>query len=94
MIWASPSHIALAIWVRVRVTGDAHIATILGMRMPKTLGCPYHCHTEREINKSVPTEESKIHKLFHADVSKRNLPFFREDCCVMFFYEAKSAQET
>ena len=24
-IWASPSHITLAIWVRVRVTGDAHI---------------------------------------------------------------------
>ena len=25
LIWASPSHIASAIWVGVRVTGDAHI---------------------------------------------------------------------
>ena len=40
-----PSHITLAIWVRVRVrvTGDAHITRILGMGMPKTLGCPHHC---------------------------------------------------
>ena len=52
VIWASPSHIALAIWVRVRVTGDAHIATILGMRMPKMLGCPYH----RAWNKQISTD--------------------------------------
>ena len=47
VIWASPSHITLAIWVRVRVrvTGDAHIARILGMGMLKTRGYPYHCHT-------------------------------------------------
>ena len=36
MIWVSPSHITLAIWVRVsisvRVTGDAHITRVLGMR--------------------------------------------------------------
>ena len=42
VIWASPSHITLAIWVRVRVTGDAHITRVLGMGMPKTRGCPYH----------------------------------------------------
>ena len=40
VIWASPSHITVAIWVRVRVTGDAHITRVLGM--PKTRGCPYH----------------------------------------------------
>ena len=41
VIGASPSHITLAIWVRV--TGDAHITRCLGMGMPKTRGCPYHC---------------------------------------------------
>ena len=35
VILASPSHVTLAIWVRV--TGDAHITRVLGM------GCPYHC---------------------------------------------------
>ena len=34
VIWASPSHTALAIWVRVRVTGDAHITRGLGMGVP------------------------------------------------------------
>ena len=50
MIWASPrfghpysqnrsdmgtpSHITLAIWVTVRVTGDAHITRVLGIGMP------------------------------------------------------------
>ena len=41
VIGASPSHITLAIWVRV--TGDAHITRCLRMGMPKTRGCPYHC---------------------------------------------------
>ena len=38
VIWAYRSHIALAIWVRIRlrVTGDAHITRVLGMGMPKT----------------------------------------------------------
>ena len=40
VIWASPSHITLAFWVRVRVRGDAHIIRVLGMGMPKTRGCP------------------------------------------------------
>jgi len=43
VIWASPSHINLAIWVRVRVRGDAHITRFLGIGMPRTWGCPYHC---------------------------------------------------
>ena len=33
-IWASPSRITFAIWVRVRVTGDAHINGVLKMGMP------------------------------------------------------------
>ena len=47
LIWVSPPHITLAIWVRlrVRVTGDAHITRVLGMGMPKTRGFPYHCDT-------------------------------------------------
>ena len=35
----------LAVWVWVRVTGDAHITRVLGMAIPKTWGCPYHCDT-------------------------------------------------
>ena len=35
MIWASPSHLILAI--KVRVTGDAHITRVLGMGMPISL---------------------------------------------------------
>ena len=35
VIWASPSHITLAIWVRV--TGDAYITRVLGMGMPISL---------------------------------------------------------
>ena len=42
VIWASPSHITLAFWIRVRVTGNAYITRVLGMRMPKMWGCPYH----------------------------------------------------
>ena len=42
VIWASLSHITLAFWIRVRVTGDAYITRVLGMRMPKMWGCPYH----------------------------------------------------
>ena len=41
VIWASSSHITLAIWVRVRirvrVTRDAHITGFLGMGMPLSL---------------------------------------------------------
>ena len=35
MIRASPSHITLAIWVRVRVTGDAHITRVWEWECPK-----------------------------------------------------------
>ena len=34
VIWASSSNNTLALWVRFRVTGDAHITRLLGM------GCP------------------------------------------------------
>ena len=37
VIWASPSHITLAIWVRVRVTGDAHTTRVSGVGMPISL---------------------------------------------------------
>ena len=37
VIWAYPSQITLAIWVKVRVTGDAHITMVLGMGMPISL---------------------------------------------------------
>ena len=55
VIWTFPSHITLAIWVRVRVTGDAHITRVLGMGMTKTRGCPYQCDIgtlEKEIGSS------------------------------------------
>ena len=45
VIRASPSHITLAIWVRDRVTGDAHITRVWRMEMTKTRGCPDHCDT-------------------------------------------------
>ena len=35
VIWASPSHISLTIWARVRVTGDAHITRVWRMGCPK-----------------------------------------------------------
>ena len=39
MIWASSCRITLAIWVTVRVTGDApHITGVLGMGMTVTVG--------------------------------------------------------
>ena len=47
-----PFSITLAIWVRVRVTEDAHITRVLGMGMPKTQGCPYHCDSEKKTLRS------------------------------------------
>ena len=43
VMWVSPLtliQIATVVW-----EGDACIATVLGMGMPKTQGCLYHCHT-------------------------------------------------
>ena len=48
VIRTSPSDITLAIWVRVSATGDTHITRVLGMGIPKTRGCPYHCNTVAE----------------------------------------------
>ena len=45
VILTYPSHITLAIWVRVRVTGDAHITSVSGMGMYKTRRYLYHCDT-------------------------------------------------
>ena len=38
VIWASPFHITLTIWVGVRVTGDTHITRVLGMGKLKRRG--------------------------------------------------------
>ena len=51
VIWASPSHITLAIWVRV--TGDTLITMVLGMGMPQMRGCPYHCDTATVVRTKV-----------------------------------------
>ena len=42
VIWASPSHVTLAIWVRVRVrvTGDAHITEGFGNGDVQNAGIP------------------------------------------------------
>ena len=37
----------IASWVRVRVTGDAHIGRVLGMGMSETRGSLYHCDSEK-----------------------------------------------
>ena len=37
MFLASPSHITFAMWIRVRVTGDAHITRVLGRGMSISL---------------------------------------------------------
>ena len=43
VIWAPPSHITLAI--RVRITGDAHITRVLGMGMP--ISPCYRLHSDK-----------------------------------------------
>ena len=45
--WASLLILLIASWVRVRVTGDAHIGRGLGMGMPETRGSLYHCDSEK-----------------------------------------------
>ena len=40
VIWAYHSHITLAIWVRVRVTGDARITRVLGNGDAQNAGMP------------------------------------------------------
>ena len=35
----------ICVGVRVRVTEDAQNNRVLGMGMPRTRGCPYHCDT-------------------------------------------------
>ena len=39
VMWSAPSHVTVAVWVRVRfrVTGDAHITRVLGMGVPISL---------------------------------------------------------
>ena len=46
VIWASPVTLTLTLTQVAKVIwkGDARITRILGMRMPKTRGCPHHCN--------------------------------------------------
>ena len=44
VIWASPSHINLAIWVRLGLQGMPISLGVSGVGMPKTRGCPYDMH--------------------------------------------------
>ena len=64
---ASPSHIILAIWlrVRVRVIGDAHITRVLDMGMPKTRGCPHHSDTAAILRKE-KTQGTRFEQISHA----------------------------
>ena len=43
VIWASPVILTL---ILTQKEGDAYITRVLGMGMPKTRGCPYHCNTK------------------------------------------------
>ena len=48
-IWVSPVTLTLTQIAKVIWEGDAHITRVLGMGMPKTGGCPYHCFTGLKI---------------------------------------------
>ena len=45
MIWASPVTLTLSQIAKLIKEGDAHIPRVLGIVIPKTRGCPYHCNT-------------------------------------------------
>ena len=47
VIWASPVTLTLSLTQIGKVIWEenAHITRVLGMGMPKTRGCPYHCNT-------------------------------------------------
>ena len=45
VIWASPVTLTL---ILTQKEGDTYITRVLGMGMPKTRGCPYHCNTTRQ----------------------------------------------
>ena len=45
VIWASPVTLTLTQIGKVIWEGDIHITRVLGIGMPKTRGCPYHCDT-------------------------------------------------
>ena len=66
-LWVSPSHIILAIWlrVRVRVIGYAHITRVLDMGMPKTRGCPHHSDTDT-ILRNEKTQGTRFEQISHA----------------------------
>ena len=49
VIWASLVTLSLTLTQIAKVIweGDVHITRVLGIGMPKTRGCPYHCDTGR-----------------------------------------------
>ena len=65
---ASPSHIILAIWlrVRVRVIGDAHITRVLDMGMPKKRECPHHSDTTTILRNEKKTQGTRFEQISHA----------------------------
>ena len=38
---------------KVILEGDAHITRVLGMGIPKTRGCPYHCNTPGSLEQAI-----------------------------------------
>ena len=47
VIWTSPVTLTLSLTQTAKVIweGNTHIPRVLGLGIPKTLGCPYHCNT-------------------------------------------------
>ena len=82
---AVPSHITLAVWVKVRVTGDAHITRVLGMGIPETRGCYYHCYTGATIG-SVSIGD------FRNDDRKLDRVNFRKDLWNEYWGQGKFSQ--
>lgn len=46
VIWASPVTVILTQIAKVIKEGHTHFIRVLGMGMPKTQECPYHCNSE------------------------------------------------
>ena len=69
---ASPSHIILAIWLRVRARvtvraiGDPHITRVLDMGMPKERECPHHSDTATIFRNEKKTQGTRFEQISHA----------------------------
>ena len=69
VIRASPVTLTLAQIVKLIWEGDAHITRVLGMGMPKSRGCPYHCDTGPEI---FLLKESWLHVMIKPGIAPEN----------------------